>query len=612
MKKTLLSLSFFASSLLFAQAPTNGLVGYYGFEGNGNSHNQQHNFTPPSGTETPSATYENSGKIGKGVLFSGDQALINTTLNDVFGTNTPITISYWYKDTQNTQNTYGTQVEFFGSFLCRYQGALKAEISTTGGYINVDSQYTYPEPATWRHVTITYDPANNIPLALWINANRLPIQASAGRMLKPFIKAVIGNGLASSGNLHAQKGYIGMIDEMFVYNRVLSASEIESVMFNTQAITPPLLSAISSVNINNTRAGVTYTVNAQNETATSEVRYGTSPTALTGIVPGEPTTGNINTPQTVTITGLTANTTYYYTVSATNASGTTTSSVGSFTTTNSSAPEVPITYVNGITFGSATINYFISPNTNTTVSYYVEYGTAPDQLTQRTDVAEITVSQQFTTGTSIYGLTEQTLYYYRVVASSVNGTGYSDIGTFTTTAAPVYIYIDPVTVSDITDTTATVTYSLNQGIGETSVILSYGTNENDQTEVNVPGSNGNAVTNTYTITNLQPGTDYYCSLRATNGQMIGYSLYSHFTTSTLSNDIVNKLMVQLLPNPATDVIKITANQLIKEIKIYNLQGQQVLAASESTINVSALQSGAYIVKVTDATNNTLQTKLIKK
>ncbi|MFY7727958.1 MAG: fibronectin type III domain-containing protein [Flavobacterium sp.] len=612
MKKTLLSLSFFASALLLAQAPTNGLVGYYGFEGNGNSHNQQHNFTAPSGTETPSATYENGGKIGKGVLFSGDQALINTTLNDVFSTNTPITISYWYKDTESVQNTYGTQVEFFGSFLCRYQGALKAEINTTGGYINVDSQYTYPELATWRHVTITYDPGNNIPLALWINANRLPIQASAGRLQKPFIKAVIGNGLASNGNLHMQKGYIGMIDEMFVYNRVLTASEIESVMFNTQAITPPILSAISSVNVNNTRAGVSYTVNAQNETATSEVRYGTSPTALTGIVLGEPTTGNVNTPQTITITGLTANTTYYYTVSATNASGTTTSSVNSFTTTNSTAPEVPIIFVNNISFGSARINYFISPNTNTTVSYYLEYGTAPDQLNQRTDVTETIATQQFTTSTLIYGLTEQTVYYYRVVASSVNGIGYSDLGTFRTTAAPISIYIDPVTVTDITDTTATVNYSLNQGIGETSVILSYGTSETDQQEVNVPGSNGNAVTNTYTITNLQPGTDYYCSLRATNGQTIGYSLYSYFTTGTLSSGVVNKLIVNLLPNPATDVIQITANQLIKEIRIYNLQGQQVLAASESTINISALQSGAYIIKVTDAANNTMQTKLIKK
>ena len=50
MKKIILTLSIIVGAVLYGQAPTNGLIAYYGFESNINSHDSQNNFTARSNT----------------------------------------------------------------------------------------------------------------------------------------------------------------------------------------------------------------------------------------------------------------------------------------------------------------------------------------------------------------------------------------------------------------------------------------------------------------------------------------------------------------------------------------------------------------------------------
>ena len=50
MKKSLFFLILLANIFIFGQAPTNGLIAYYGFESNINSHDSQNNFTARSNT----------------------------------------------------------------------------------------------------------------------------------------------------------------------------------------------------------------------------------------------------------------------------------------------------------------------------------------------------------------------------------------------------------------------------------------------------------------------------------------------------------------------------------------------------------------------------------
>jgi hypothetical protein len=53
----------------------------------------------------------------------------------------------------------------------------------------------------------------------------------------------------------------------------------------------------------------------------------------------------------------------------------------------------------------------------------------------------------------------------------------------------------------------------------------------------------------------------------------------------------------IYPNPAQDFLFIETQQPIETVKIYNLQGQLIKEISESTIDVSQLNSGMYFVQV---------------
>ncbi|MCX8532282.1 T9SS-dependent choice-of-anchor J family protein [Chryseobacterium luquanense] len=65
------------------------------------------------------------------------------------------------------------------------------------------------------------------------------------------------------------------------------------------------------------------------------------------------------------------------------------------------------------------------------------------------------------------------------------------------------------------------------------------------------------------------------------------------------------------PNPVSDILNINSDSKIKSVKIYDLSGKNVLETEKSSINVSGLTSGTYIV--TAQTENGIQSsKIIKK
>lgn len=77
--------------------------------------------------------------------------------------------------------------------------------------------------------------------------------------------------------------------------------------------------------------------------------------------------------------------------------------------------------------------------------------------------------------------------------------------------------------------------------------------------------------------------------------------------ATLSGDVQNVLSVSdfsinkgivLYPNPTTRELNIKSNSLVKEITVWSIQGQKVLAfANVSLIDVSGLQSGMYVTRI---------------
>ncbi|MDV6169898.1 peptide-N-glycosidase F-related protein [Flavobacterium sp. DG1-102-2] len=83
-------------------------------------------------------------------------------------------------------------------------------------------------------------------------------------------------------------------------------------------------------------------------------------------------------------------------------------------------------------------------------------------------------------------------------------------------------------------------------------------------------------------------------------------------SAVLSGKAFEQTAVNVYPNPVNDIATISAaDQTVKAYEVVNTVGQTVLKGSSETINMSQLQSGIYIVKVTFDNNQTITKKIIK-
>lgn len=74
--------------------------------------------------------------------------------------------------------------------------------------------------------------------------------------------------------------------------------------------------------------------------------------------------------------------------------------------------------------------------------------------------------------------------------------------------------------------------------------------------------------------------------------------------------------ISIYPNPVTTTLQIDANEPVTNIHIFNLSGQEVMAkptiqSEKNSINVAALPSGSYILRL-ETSNNVITHKFIKK
>ena len=140
---------------------------------------------------------------------------------------------------------------------------------------------------------------------------------------------------------------------------------------------------------------------------------------------------DMNNVTTISITGLTANTTYYYRIRAYNTGGISASSGTITTTTLPNPPETPIANL-----ASNIIQTSFSANWNssaTATGYRLDVSTSTAFTTFVTGYNDKDVSN--VTTTSITGLTENKTYFYRVRAYNTGGNSLSS-GNITTTTLP--------------------------------------------------------------------------------------------------------------------------------------------------------------------------------
>jgi len=85
-------------------------------------------------------------------------------------------------------------------------------------------------------------------------------------------------------------------------------------------------------------------------------------------------------------------------------------------------------------------------------------------------------------------------------------------------------------------------------------------------------------------------------------------------TSIITKPVVS---MSLYPNPASDNLNIVSSSNIRNIRVMNLLGQQVLSIANVgtefyTLDVAKLNSGIYIVSITDANGKVNSSRFIKK
>ncbi len=294
---------------------------------------------------------------------------------------------------------------------------------------------------------------------------------------------------------------------------------------------------------------------------------GSDPSANTVYVgSGEQVVYN-NSSNTVSVTGLTANTTYWFRVYEYNGSGsgtkylTITASGNPNSQATNGPPAVTTTAASGISSSGGTLNGIVNANgISTTVTF--DFGLTTGYGTTYT-AAQSPVTGSTNTAVSYViasGLAPNTLYHYRVVGVNAAGTTNGLDMTFTTSAIAPTVTTNAASL--ITGTTATVNGTVNANNASTVVTFDYGLTAGYGTTVTAIQSPVTGGTNTlvsYNLTGLTPNKLYHFRVNGVNIGGTTNGLDLTFTTSAIVPVSVTMPATAVTTTGATLNGTITAN-----------------------------------------------------
>ncbi len=351
---------------------------------------------------------------------------------------------------------------------------------------------------------------------------------------------------------------------------------------------------------------------------------------------------------TATLSGLTAATAYNWRVSATCPTGTGNTVQANFTTLANCGNATGLTS-SAIGSNTATISW--SAVTNVT-SYTVEY-----KLNAATIWTPVTLSTATSRTANLTGLTQLSVYNWRVRANCATGSGNFVTANFTTTTAScISIYenslngttagaavipfntdikglISPAADQDnykFTITTrGTITLTL------TTLPANYALRLISSTGAVLATSNRGGTTNETINYTAAPGIYYarvYGSSATVNNASTCYTLRVALGTALRTADIITSSFnnqstgtdlsetskqVTLYPNPVQNTLNVNLSGLTgtSEIVIYNMNGTRVMSKSTGTANteidLSKLQGGVYMVNIFNGNSVVSRSKIVK-
>jgi hypothetical protein len=241
----------------FAQVPTNGLVGYWPFNGNANdlsgsgNHGTVHNATLTTDRfGNPNSAYQFVGNDNNTVSY------IAAYHNNLPAGNTPRTISVWLThDTYGVPSgsgndghpiiAYGTPATNSSNELLFFTTSGGVDKVRYGGFNNdLDMPFTYTL-STWYHLVATFD---GTTASIYIN-NSLVGSGNYASWNTVLDSLVIGSQTPRT------RFHNGKIDDIRIYNRVLDSSEIaslfnESLCYQTITVTDTLIINVNLTGFN--------------------------------------------------------------------------------------------------------------------------------------------------------------------------------------------------------------------------------------------------------------------------------------------------------------------------------------------------------------------------
>ncbi|HLT34159.1 MAG TPA: T9SS type A sorting domain-containing protein, partial [Aquaticitalea sp.] len=104
------------------------------------------------------------------------------------------------------------------------------------------------------------------------------------------------------------------------------------------------------------------------------------------------------------------------------------------------------------------------------------------------------------------------------------------------------------------------------------------------------------------LTGQAPGTTIYIRVWEYFGDETEPFSISAYSPTLSIDDVADRDSFTYFPNPVKNELKLTAQSNIQNVSIFNMLGQEVLKSAPnaitSDVDMSALQTGAYFVKVT--------------
>ena len=331
-----------------------------------------------------------------------------------------------------------------------------------------------------------------------------PMQTQNGNTVRPVSANIAG--LLANRTYHFR---------IVAHNNGGTSFGADRIFTTLTASGPPVVTTNPATLIASSSATLNGSLNPHGLTTTVSFQYGTT-TAYGSTTPLQTKTGNTYLDIGANISGLSPNTLYHFRIVATNSAGTRFGGDRTFRTLTATGP--PVATTNPATFiasFSATLNALVNPHGLPTTVHF-QYGTTPSY--------GLTTAPQNRSGNTFQavsanatGLTANTLYHFRVVASNGAGTIMGSDRTFTTltaTGPPVVITNG---ATNVTTSSGTLNGSLNPHGLATNVFFQYGTTTSYGSATPMQNQNGNTYRNiTANINGLAPHTTYHFRMVGTN------------------------------------------------------------------------------------------------